>query len=305
MSKETKLNTRAVHFIVCLFFAFFLWFYVSYAVSPLVTKTITNIPVTIIGEDKLNDNNLSAKLLSDNKVDVKVTAERTLFKNITVKNARATVDVSAISEAGEKHLTASVSFLSASEAVVDTKKATVTFLVETYLEKDFPIVLGDIKTPSDGYYINNSAQFNNGTTVKVSGITDDVEKVALVKTEKIDLSDAIDNVTMPYQLIPLDKDDKVVKDVKLSAEKASLTFEIYKEVLMPLFVENVPESKKDIKYTIDPPEVLVRGPAAIIDQTPYIAIDYKSSGRIMIPRDVNIEIDDAEPSKYSIIEEEE
>ncbi|MBR5536054.1 MAG: hypothetical protein IKU60_05340 [Clostridia bacterium] len=305
MSGKIKLNTKAVHFVICALCAFFLWFYVSYNVSPVVTKTIKNIPVSINNEDKLNTEGYSAKLTSDNKVDVKVTAKRKDFTKINLQNARATVDVSTlVGKKGPQPLEASVQFLSANYEDVDTKKAIVTFFVQEYEEAEFDITLGEIKEPSDGYYINGEAQFNNSSTVKVSGIKDDVEKVSKVVTETINLTDAIDDITNPYQLIPVDENGKAVKDVRLSAEKVSLTFEIYKAALLPLVVEDIPESKADVKFTIEPSEVLVHGPAALIDEMTHIAVDYRSKGSIKTRND-DIFIDAGEPDTYEIKEEEE
>ncbi len=300
MLRKTKFNTKAVHLIVCIFFAVCLWFYVSYVVFPEVTKPVTNIPVTIIGEDKLNDNNLSAKLISDSKVDVKVTAKRTLFKDITLKNARATVDVSSITGVGQVTLKASVAFLSvpSANAVINTDKAEVTFIVETYDEKELTVTADLAKEPTDGYYINEMLPKNESDmTVIVAGGAEDVAKVISVKTEKIDLSDATDNTTKDLVLLPVDENGKEVENVKLSHPKVSLTFEIYKEASVPLSLE-LAEGEEDLKYTIEPAEVLLRGPASIIDGIGTIWVKYRTSGRIDIPD--GAELVEGEPTRYEI-----
>lgn len=304
MLGKTKFNTKAVHLILCIFFAFFLWFYVSYVVFPTVTHPVTNITVTIIGEDKLNDKNLSAKLISDDKVDVKVTAKRTLFKDITLKNARATVDVSSIQEPGEYTLKASVAFLSvpSSNAVINTDKAELTFLVETYDEKELTVAADVSKEPSDGYYINGIIPKNEtDMTVKVSGIAEDVAKVVEIKTEKIDLSNAKDDTTKLLNLIPVDENNKVVESVKLSAQSISLTFEIYKEATIPLS-STLPEDMEEIEYTIEPEEVLFRGPASVMDGIDSIPVKYRASGYFEVPE--GLELAEGESNNYKIIVDE-
>ncbi len=301
MSGKTKLNTKAVHFVFCIFFAFLLWLYVSYSVYPEVTKPITNITVTVIGEDKLNERNLSAKLISDDKVDVKVTAKRTLFNDINLKNARATVDVSSVTETGTVTLKASVAFLSvpSSSVVINTDKAEVTFLVETYDEKTLTVSPDIAKEPTGGYYINDFAPRNeNDMTVTVSGIAEDVAKVAEVKTEKIDLSDASDDITKLLTLIPVDENGKKVESVKLSAQSISLKFEIYKEAAITLIVDP-DEEVENVKYTIEPASVLLHGPASVIDAIPSIPVRFKSSGYFTVP--YNTELVDGETNSYKII----
>ena len=304
MSGKTKLNTKAVHFVLCIFFAFLLWLYVSYAVFPSVTKPVTNIPVTIIGEDKLNERGLSAKLVSDDKVDVEVTANRTKFKDINLKNARATVDVSSIPDVGEYPLKASVAFLSvaASDIDINNSKAELIFTVKPYDSKDFPVTADIAKEPTDGYYIESvSAKNGNDMNVKVSGINEDVARVAEVKTEKVDLSDVTEDATRNLVLIPLDEDGKRVEAVKLSAEKITLTFEIYKQAAIPLVVKPE-EEPEDVKYTIDPASVSFRGPASAMDANPFIHIRYRSQGSFSIPEGLTLM--DGETNTYTITTQE-
>lgn len=290
MSGKTKFNTKAVHLILCIFFAFFLWFYVSYNVFPSVTKPVTNIPVTIIGEDKLNERGLSAKLISDDKVDVKVTANRTKFKDINLKNAMATADVSSLPCAGDYTLKASVVFLSvpSSELDVNNAKAELRFTVKPYDSKEFPVTADIAKEPTDGYYIDSTTAKNgNDMTVKVSGINEDVAKVVEVKTEKVDLSDATEDTTRNLVLIPLDENGKRVESVKLSAEKIALTFKLYKQAAIPLVVKPE-EEPEDVKYTIEPTSVSFYGPAAAMDANPFIHIRYRSQGSFSIPEGLTL-----------------
>lgn len=303
MSGKTKLNTKAVHLVLCIFFAFFLWFYVSYVVFPEVTRPVTNIPVTVIGEDKLNARGLSAKLIGDDTVDVKVTAKRTLFDNITLKNARATVDVSSIEKEGQSTLKAFVTFLSVplSGDAINNDKAEVTFLVEEYKEKELAVTAVVAKEPLDGYYVNGDPQSESGMMVKVSGIKADVEKVAEVKTEKIDLSHATDDISHSYRLIPLDEDGKEVESVKLSSQSILLKFEIYREAAIPLVV-NPEEEPGDVKYTMEPTEVILRGPASIMDGNPTIPVRYRERGSFTIPR--GLELVEGETNTYTITVEE-
>lgn len=304
MSGKTKLNTKAVHLVFCIFFAFFLWFYVSYVVFPEVTRPVTNIPVTVIGEDKLNARGLSAKLIGDDTVNVKVTAKRTLFDNITLKNARATVDVSTIEKEGQSSLKASVTFLSVplSGDAINNDKASVTFLVEEYKEKDLAVTAVVTKIPADGYYINGDPQSEGGMMVKISGIKNDVDKVMEVKTEKIDLSGATDDVTHSYRLIPLDENGKEVDSVKLSSQSILLNFEIYKEAAIPLII-NPEEEPADVKYTMEPTEVILRGPASIMDANPSISVRFRERGSFTVPR--GLELVEGATNTYTITFEEE
>lgn len=274
MERKTKLNVRALHLVICIFCAFFLWFYVSYVVSPEITRTITNIPVTITGEDKLNNEGYSAKLISDNKVDVKVTARRGDFYKINAKNARAIVDVSNLETDGNAPATikANVSFVSVAIPTgdINTDKAILSFEVSSYETRSLPVGITWGKAPTDGYYVEKSTHVTpKDETTEVSGGTEDVELVCRVETEKVDLSSVTDTVTKELALICFDEQGNEVEGVKLSPEKVSVTFTIYKEATLPLTV-TLPEGEEKAEFTITPKVVKVKGPAKAVDELPEI-----------------------------------
>ncbi len=274
MERKTKLNTKALHLVICIFCAFFLWFYVSYVISPEITRTVTNIPVTITGEDVLNKNDLSAKLISDNKVDIKVTAPRGDFYKINAKNARATVDVSTITSKGEVALKPTVSFVSVTIPAnnIKTDKASLHFEVSGYKTTNHPVIIERGKDPTDGYYVESANHVTaKDETTEVSGGVDDVESVYRIETEKVDLSNVTDTVTKELALVCLDEQGNEIEGLKLSPEKVSVTFTIYKEATLPLTV-TIPEGDEKVDFTITPKEVTVKGPAAAVDELTEINI---------------------------------
>ena len=306
MSRETKLNTKAVHLVICIFCAFFLWIYVSYVVSPEITLTITNIPVTVTGEDKLNKEGFSAKLTSDNKVDVKVTAKRSQFKSISTKNARATVDVSSLTEEGSASLKATVSFVSVvvPASDINTDKAILDFVVTGFDSRNYPVEINVGKEPTGGYYLENKTPVTEADkSVEVSGGEEDVNAVYRVKTEKVDLSNVTDTITRELSLICVDESGAEIEGLKLTPEKVSVTFEIYKEATIPLTVD-IPEGEEKTEYVLTPKEVRVKGPAAAVDNLKSINIGnlndlkYRTSGSIKLEEGIVFAED--EITKYEI-----
>lgn len=307
MSRETKLNTKAVHLVICIFCAFFLWIYVSYVVSPEITITITNIPVTVTGEDKLNKDGLSAKLISDDKVDVKVTAKRSQFRSITTKNARATVDVSSLTDEGNATLKATVSFVSVVVPAgdINTDKATLDFVVTPYASRKLPVEINVSKEPTGGYYVKDKIPVTESDkSVQVSGGENDVNAVYRVKTEKVDLSNVSDTVTKELSLICVDESGAEIEGLKLTPEKVSVTFEIYKEATIPLTVD-IPEGEEKTEYILTPKEVKVTGPAAAVDALTEIKIGnlndlkYRTSGSIRLEEGI-VFAEDEVNTRYEI-----
>jgi YbbR domain-containing protein len=307
MARKTKLNIKALHLVICIFCAFFLWFYVSYVVSPKITQTITNIPVTITGEEDLNNSGYSAKLISDNKVDVKVTADRGDFYKINAKNARATVDVSNFEDAGVYPLKASVSFVSVAIPTgdINTDKAFLEFEVSAYKTTKHPVYITWGKAPTDGYYVEKSDHVTESDSFTVvSGGEEDVKLVHKVETEKVDLSSVTDTVTKELALICFDEQGNEIKGVKLSPDKVSVTFTIYKEATVPLTV-TLPEGEEKADFTITPKEVKVKGPAAAVDELTEInlgnlgELKRRPTGNIRTKKDGVVLAED-EVTKYEI-----
>lgn len=273
MLRKTKFNTKAVHLLLCIIAAFCLWVYVSYVENPDMTRWITNIPVTVTGEARLNENNLSAKVISDTKIDIKITAQRSMFKDLSAETIKAFVDVSSITQTGEANLTAQVTFPHSSTGItyVDRSKMDVKFSVEEYVTKEFTVNPVISKKPTDGYTVNAIFPEAEKIIVKASGCLSDIEKLRRIDTEKIDLSDATDEITKTLSLIAADENGKSVDGIKLSMENVELTFEIYKEAAIPLIVE-ITNDDENLTYELNPTAVHVTGPAALVDAIEPITI---------------------------------
>ncbi len=99
--KETK-NYKGFLKIVCTMLALLLWFYVSYDKNTSSSNTFKNIPVSIIGIEKLEERNL-AVLSGELYASVKLSGERTVLSRVNKADIKAVVDVSDITTAGEQN----------------------------------------------------------------------------------------------------------------------------------------------------------------------------------------------------------
>lgn len=275
MLRKTKFNSKAVHLLLCIIAAFCLWVYVTYFENPDMTRWVTNIPVTITGEAKLNENNLAVKLMSDTKIDIKIRAKRNMFKDLSAETIKAVVDVSSITQTGEATLTAQVTAPASSGITyVDRSKMDVKFNVEEYITKEFTIQPVISKNPSDGYYVNSvTVNENKEKLITASGCASDIEKINHIATEAINLSDATDNVIKTLSFIAVDENSKSIDGIKLSEEGAELTFEIYKEAPIPVTIE-VTADDEALSYEISPTAIYVTGPAATVDAIEPITAGY-------------------------------
>ncbi len=96
--KETK-NYKTFLKIICTMLALLLWFYVSYDKNTSTDTTFKNIPVSIIGTERLEERNL-AVLSSELYASVKLSGARNILSRVNKADIKAVVDVSDITTAG-------------------------------------------------------------------------------------------------------------------------------------------------------------------------------------------------------------
>lgn len=83
--------------------AFGLWLYVVNNVSQEDSATISGIPVTLVGESVLNDNNLMITDVSTKTVSLRLTGTRSDLGKVNAGNITVKADLSQIEEPSERH----------------------------------------------------------------------------------------------------------------------------------------------------------------------------------------------------------
>lgn len=269
--KNKGFNKQVVSLLLCIIAAFALWVYVTYAEDPSFSRWQTGIPITVTGENELNEKGLAISGMSTEKVDVKLSAPRSRFKYLSTDLIGAKVDVSRITSTGsceaEVIITASADF-----TIVDKRKATVTFEIEEYIkDKVFTVQPSITAPPSNGYFVKYTHLDDKDVQISVSGAESAVSSIDRIITNEIDLSTVADNAVIATEFIPVDQAGNRVQNVKLSLNSANLTFVIYKTVLLPVTVSyRAGGDNPKLDCTLETPYITVTGPAAAVDKLTVI-----------------------------------
>ena len=125
--------------IICTLLAVVLWIYVSYQENPTMTKTIDNVPITLSGEQALNENGLSVYSVSDNSISVIANAKRLTLARLTNKNTTGVINVSSFRKPGKYSVHVAVSSSVTSDPVFTAKGKNISVVIEPIETKSFNI----------------------------------------------------------------------------------------------------------------------------------------------------------------------
>jgi len=268
-----RINSDIVSLFVCIIAAIGLWLYVTYVDNPDMSRWVTNVPISIIGEDTLQSKGLSISSISDEYIDVKIRAKRTDLQYFTAETVSATADVSRISHSGDAIINVAVTLPSsiADASVVDRRDSEVSLTVENLAEKEFDIEISVTKQPPSGYIIH-SYSYDSSSTVTISGPASAVDSVAKVCTSSIDLSSATTNVVYPSPLIAFDVSGKAVSGVSFDVSEINVTVELYK---LKEFTVDVAYSVSNPALTakVEPASVTLSGPPDTIDSLTSVSTE--------------------------------
>lgn len=217
------LRNNMVLKIISLLIAIFLWVYVMGEVDPTATQTIRDIPVSLLNEDWLEDNELAIKGSRDFTVDIivegsraelnrmdrsEITAEADLFGYAKGRN-RVPVQVEVPSDLTLREITTPNINVTLEDLISKEEKITVTFSGETASGSE------------PGGIVSSPAE------IEVRGGRSAVSSVEAVEARirAAELSDELQTFTVTP--IAVDKDGAQVSNVILSAETVEVQGMLY------------------------------------------------------------------------------
>jgi len=234
------LDNKILYMVLAIILAVGLWFYVRLVQGEPENQPVRDIPITFVGADILQQNGLMIE--GDiPTVDLEVRADVTTLTKLTNRTITLRLDVSRITGPMDYSMSYDIvppAGVSESDfTVLSHTPANVTFTVAKYETVQIPVrgVLSEGSSIADGF-VGRGFQFEQDT-ISVSGRADLVSQVksAQVTLSGENLSETVqENKT--YQL--LGADNQVLEDLEVTCEPESVdvTYEIWKEMEVPLKV---------------------------------------------------------------------
>lgn len=265
-------ESKAFNIILAILIAVGLWVYVTSMVSTNADTSVSNIPVSIVGEDVLNGKGLMVDPSSKLSISLKLTGSRNALANFLTnlnENLTVSVNVSTIDEPGEYQLPCSIktesSIITGAVTVEGKNEQTVSVSISQMLEKTVDVRAVFNGTLPEGYR-TNTAEITP-STIRIQGPEAVIKKIqyaqvsvtgeSLTKTYSGDLT--FDLMSETGEVI---SDPDIVTNV----DTVNVILPIVKTLEVPLTVDftyggGVTKERFDdyVSYTIEPATIQVSG----------------------------------------------
>lgn len=229
-SRRSDRRVQTLNVILALALAVILWAYVIGEVNPETERTISDVPLRIVGENVLESNGLALLTEFEDTVTVVISGRRSDVYNINAGNLSAKIDVSGCVE-GENQISVQVS------APDKVSKAEAR-------DGDFLVLVDKVVTVEKPVEIQVSGKLSRDTSVEITSLDEEtlevtgpstyVEQVEVL-SGVLNVSDAVNDYSRSVAVHPVDKEGKPVERVELS--QSNVTVEAEKLLIKNVILE--------------------------------------------------------------------
>ena len=256
------LQNRKVRIIVAIVMSVCLWAYVTGTIDPTITKRFNAVPITIINQDSLLQDDLAVDSVSATKVDLNLSGARGNLNDLNTEDIRVTADLYGRHK-GNNYVSVDVQVpkgisidsksIEKIEVVIDdlvSAEKKVKATVRGSLPES--VTLGETKIEPEN--------------IMVYGTRNNVDKVtnlqAYINADKL----SEDRRTFETSIVPVDRAGKEVEYINTSRSKVEVTAVLakYKEVKFDVKTVGKIDGKYEVSSMTIPDTIEIQGEASII-----------------------------------------
>ena len=240
---------------------FLVWLLVLNIDDSAVTKTISNIPVTLVNTDAITSQNQMFTITSGDTVDIVVKGRKSVISNLDASDFKATADMSKISITNAVPITVSANSNSIAKKISITVVDNV-LSVELEAEKSVSVPGNSVAAP-------------NLITVKgPSSVVSSIDRAEVT----VDIKDARDDITTNCTPILVTSDGEKVSDDTLTYDEVSIavTVPVYKTKNIPIKISVIGEPAEGYavsKITFVPETIDIGGDASVTKDIQQLEIN--------------------------------
>lgn len=205
--------------------AIILWLVVVNIDDPVISKTYSGIPVEVLNENVLTDEDRTYEVIdSSDTITVVVSAKRSIINQMSKDYVRASADLRYISVV-DNTVPIEVKSTRLADKIesVSTRTDRMKLKIENLITATIPVTVMSEGSPDENYILKDATP--NVRSIKVSGPESLVTKVGSVVCN-VDISDTQNDFTTSAKIVVLDKSGEEIEDERLVLSHASVTVEV-------------------------------------------------------------------------------
>lgn len=253
--------------------AFCLWLYVVNNVSETDSNTFYNVPVVMVGESVLNEENLMITAVSSKTVSLNISGARSDLNKIDSSNITVKVDLSDIKEPGEKiQLNYEPSYPTdvAKNALTVVNKNPGSIYVDVDYRRtlEIPVQLKWTGTRSEDYIYDTENALLDYNSITISGPASVADQIHHAEVE-VDLTERSGSISESFRYTLCDEEGNPV-DAELittNLEEVQVELQIQRIKELPLVVDVTyggGATEKNTTVKITPEVIRVSGGTAVL-----------------------------------------
>lgn len=247
-----------------------LWAYVITVERPESENVFYNVPVVLDGETVLQDRGMMITSNTDLTVTLKLSGKRSDLNNLKSSDIAAVVDLSRITEAGDKKVYYDVSIPGDSTIeVVSRQPDTLSLTVTEWAFKEIPVELTYEGRVPEGYYVDRQSAALEYEKVTVTGPKEIINQIEQAKIT-LNLENRIETIAESLRYALCDAEGNPIEDVSSVTTdrgeiKVTVSIQQLKEVrLIYDVVDGGGLTASDVNVTADYETVTVAGSTAAL-----------------------------------------
>lgn len=263
--------------ILALLLGFVIWFLVANVEDYSISKTITGIPVTLLNQEAITDQNKVFEVTQGETVNITVQGRRSIVEGLTADDFNATADLSELSITNAVQVAVEAHSVEIRrEVAVTVNDGMLMVAIEDSGEEKFPITVATKGTPQEGYAVISTS--SSPTTITVTGAASLIKKITNVQAE-VDVDEGNGNISVQSKIKLIDSYGEEIdaSKLQLSAEVVRARAYIQKTKEVPIVVTAEGEPAEGYGIAGDPQydteTILVAGTETNLRNLSSILID--------------------------------
>lgn len=292
--------------ILSVILAIIIWLLVTNVDNPYITKTYTDIPVTVLNEDALLKKNKTWDIIEGDKVTVTLKAKRSIMDKLSRSDLQATADLSKLSITNAVPI--NISVLKYEEEIkekslgkVDTLKVT----LENIETQQFPITIETVGEVSEGYAIGTKIPTPN--IVEVSGPESLIKRINQVKaTINVQGISSSKTTSVEFGYYNYDGDKLDASRLSSNVKKVDVSINLLKTKTVDLEVETTGKTEQGYQIEsilLEPKTIVVAGEQEQLSGLTSVLISDLSIEGLTEDTEENIDITEYLPEGVKLAQE--